>query len=212
VEEDPRHGTIQVVEADGGKLQPLATGLRNAVFMTWHPVTGQVWVTEMGRDYLGDNLPPDEINIVQEGKDYGWPWCYGKQVHDAEFDPEGKKKAFCQETVPSYINLQAHSSPLGLAFVPAAESWPQEYHHDLLVAYHGSWNRTIPTGYKIMRFKLDSEGNLSGREDLITGWLTDDGALGRPVDILLRPDGVMYISDDKAGVVYRVKYEKGSLP
>ncbi len=212
VEEDPRHGTIQVVDADGGELQPFATGLRNAVFMTRHPVTGQVWVTEMGRDYLGDNLPPDEINIVEEGKNYGWPWCYGKQVHDSEFDPAGKKKDFCQETVPSYINIQAHSSPLGLAFVPATEAWPQEYHHDLLVGYHGSWNRTIPTGYKIRRFKLDSGGNLSGREDFITGWLTDDGALGRPVDVLLRPDGIMYISDDKAGVVYRVKYDKGQLP
>lgn len=125
VEKDPRHGTIQVVDAGGGELQPFATGLRNAVFMTRHPVTGQVWVTEMGRDYLGDNLPPDEISIVQEGKDCGWPWCYGKQVHDAEFDPEGKKNAFCQETVPSYINLQAQSAPLGLAFVPPAEGWPR---------------------------------------------------------------------------------------
>lgn len=208
VEKDPRHGTIQVVEAKGGDLQPFATGLRNAVFMTRHPVTGQVWVTEMGRDYLGDNLPPDEINIVREGKDYGWPWCYGKQVHDSEFDPADKKKAFCKETVPSYIDIQAHSSPLGLAFVPTTPAWPEQYHHDLLVAYHGSWNRTIPTGYKIRRFKLDAEGNYSGREDFITGWLTDEGALGRPVDVLLQPDGVMYISDDKAGVVYRVVYSK----
>lgn len=86
----------------------------------------------------------------------------------------------------------------------------EEYHHDLLVAYHGSWNRTIPTGCKIRRFKLDAQGNLSGREDFITGWLTDRGALGRPVDMVLRPVGVMYISDDKAGVVYRVKYDTGS--
>jgi glucose/arabinose dehydrogenase len=210
VEKDPRHGTIQVVDADGGNLEPFATGLRNAVFMTRHPVTGQVWVTEMGRDYLGDDLPPDEINVVQEGKDYGWPWCYGKQVHDSVFDPGGKNKAFCKETVPSYLDLQAHSAPLGLAFVPATPAWPQEYHHDLLVAYHGSWNRTIPTGYKVMRFKLDAQGKYLGREDFITGWLTKEGALGRPVDILIRPDGVMYISDDKAGVVYRVKYGTGS--
>jgi glucose/arabinose dehydrogenase len=135
VEKDPRHGTIQVVDAGGGDLEPFATGLRNAVFMTRHPVTGQVWVTEMGRDFLGDDLPPDEINIVEEGKDYGWPWCYGKQVHDGNFDPTGKKKVFCKETVPSYIDIPAHSAPLGLAFIPATPDWPQEYHHNLLAAY-----------------------------------------------------------------------------
>ncbi len=139
-----------------------------------------------------------------EGKDYGWPWCYGKQVHDDNFDPAGKKKAFCKETVPAHINIPAHSAPLGLAFVPATPSWPQEYHHNLLVAFHGSWNRSVPTGYKMVRYRLDPQGKYLGAEDFISGWLTPNGALGRPVDILIRPDGVMYISDDKAGVVYRV--------
>jgi glucose/arabinose dehydrogenase len=208
VEKDPRHGTIQVLDADGGKLKTFATGLRNAVFMTRHPVTGQVWVTEMGRDFLGDDLPPDEINIVEEGKDYGWPWCYGKQVHDGNFDPTGKKKPFCKKTMPSYIDIPAHSAPLGLTFVPATPAWPQEYHYNLLVAYHGSWNRSIPTGYKVVRYKLDSRGQYLGEEDFISGWLTPKGALGRPVDILISPDGVMYISDDKAGVVYRITYSK----
>jgi glucose/arabinose dehydrogenase len=204
VEKDPRHGTIQVVAAGGGSLKPFATGLRNAPFMTRHPVSGHVWVTEMGRDFLGDNLPPDEINIVHEGKDYGWPWCYGQQIHDNDFDPTGKKKSFCKETAPSHIDIPAHSAPLGLAFFPATPAWPQEYHHNLLVAYHGSWNRTIPTGYKVVRYKLDDQGKYLGEEDFITGWLTSEGALGRPADILIRPDGVMFISDDKAGVVYRV--------
>jgi glucose/arabinose dehydrogenase len=138
VEKDRRHASIQVVDADGGNLKTFASGLRNAVFMTRHPVTGQVWVTEMGRDYLGDNLPPDEINIVEEGKDYGWPWCYGKQVHDSEFDPAGKKKDFCKETVPSFINLQAHSAPLGLAFVPATEDWPN---NTIVICW---WPTTVP--------------------------------------------------------------------
>jgi glucose/arabinose dehydrogenase len=204
VEKNPRNAAILVADQDGKNLKIFAKGLRNAVFMTRHPVTGQVWATEMGRDYLGDNLPPDEIDIIQEGKNYGWPWCYGKQVHDDNFDPTGKEKDFCQHTVPSYINIPAHSAPLGLTFIPATPAWPQEYHYNLLVAYHGSWNRTIPTGYKVVRFRLDKEGKYLGVEDFITGWLTSAGALGRSVDILMGPGGVMYISDDKAGVVYRV--------
>ncbi|MDI6853867.1 MAG: PQQ-dependent sugar dehydrogenase [Deltaproteobacteria bacterium] len=206
VEKDQRHGTILVADDDGKNPKVFAPGLRNAVFMTRHPVTGQVWVTEMGRDFLGDDLPPDEINIVEEGKHYGWPWCYGKQVHDGQFDFAGRRKDFCKGTVPSYIDIPAHSAPLGLAFFPAASEWPKDYHYNLLVAYHGSWNRTIPTGYKVVRYKLDSQGKYLGEEDFITGWLTKAGALGRPADILIKPDGVMYISDDKAGVVYQVGY------
>jgi len=175
--------------------------------MALHPLTKQVWVTEMGRDFLGDDLPPDEINILAEGKDYGWPYCYGKGVHDNQFDPKGTKKDFCKQTVPSYINLPAHSAPLDLAFFPES-GWPPEYRHNLLVAFHGSWNRSVPTGYKVVRIKLDEKGNYLGIEDFITGWLTKKGALGRPVDVLIKNNGEMFISDDKAGVVYRVKYLK----
>jgi glucose/arabinose dehydrogenase len=207
VEKDWRYAKILVADAEGRGLKPFASGLRNAVFMALHPVTRQVWATEMGRDYLGDNLPPDEINIIEEGKDYGWPWCYGKQVHDRAFDPSGSHKEFCRSTAPAYIDIPAHSAPLGLAFFP--KEWPEEYRYNLLVAYHGSWNRTIPTGYKVVRYRLDSQGRYPGVEDFITGWLRPGGqALGRPVDILIRPDGVMFISDDKAGVIYRVAYMK----
>ena len=213
-EKDWRRAKILVANTDGSDLKVYASGLRNAVFMTTHPVTGETWATEMGRDLLGDDIPPDEINIVQEGSNYGWPLCYGKNILDTDFhkDDHVHIRADCTEPfeIPSYIDLQAHSSPLGLAFVPAHSMWPEEYWNDLLVAYHGSWNRTEPTGYKIMRFLLDEKGNPSAggldREDFISGWLTDKGALGRPVDILIQPDGVMYISDDKAGVIYRVVY------
>jgi glucose/arabinose dehydrogenase len=208
VERDWRYATVLVADEDGKNLRTFATGLRNAVFMTRHPVTGQVLATEMGRDFLGDDLPPDEINIVKEGRHYGWPWCYGQQVHDAVFDPRGAQKAFCRETEPAHIDIvPAHSSPLGLAFIPATDAWPADYHHHLLVSYHGSWNRTIPTGYKVVRFRLDRQGNYLGVEDFISGWLTPDHrSLGRPVDIVIKPDGVMYISDDKAGVVYRLAF------
>ncbi len=205
-ESDPRRAKILAVDPDGGELSPFATGLRNSVFLAVHPRSKLVWATEMGRDYLGDDLPPDEINIILEGRDYGWPYCYGKRVHDDTFDPDGSHREFCAETIPSFIDIPAHSAPLGLAFFPG--TWPREFRDDLLVAYHGSWNRTEPTGYKVVRHRLDSAGNPVEVEDFITGWLTPAGALGRPVDILITDDGVIFISDDKAGVVYRVVYEK----
>ena len=206
-EEDDRRAVILSSEADGSGVGYFAAGLRNTVFMTIHPETGEVFATEMGRDLLGDDLPPDEINIIRKGKNYGWPVCYGKNIHDTEFDDNVYIRAPCLTPFeePSYIDIPAHSSPLGLSFVPLG--WPVEYKNSLLVAYHGSWNRSVPTGYKIVRFDLDDEGNVQKGKDFITGWLTDDGrVLGRPVDILVEPGGDMYISDDRAGVIYKVTY------
>lgn len=204
-EDDWRRAKILAANADGSGLKEFAKGLRNAVFMAIHPVTGKIWATEMGRDWLGDDLPPDEINIVEEGKSYGWPVCYGQNVHDTDFDKRLYALNPCQEPfeAPSHIDIPAHSAPLGLAFFPE-EGWPEEYWHNLLVAYHGSWNRSEPTGYKIVRYKLDSQGKYLGEEDFISGWLQGSEALGRPADILIRPGGIIYISDDKAGVIYRL--------
>lgn len=201
-EKDWRRAKILISNTDGSDLKTFATGLRNSVFMAIHPLTGQIWATEMGRDYLGDNLPPDEINIIEQDKDYGWPDCYGKNIHDTDFD---KKTNPCIEPFKtvSYIDIPAHSAPLGLSFFPE-EGWPEEYWYNLLVVYHGSWNRSIPTGYKIVRYRLDQKGNYLGKEDFITGWLTENKrAFGRPVDILIRP-GVIFISDDKAGLIYKL--------
>jgi glucose/arabinose dehydrogenase len=180
--------------------------------MAIHPVSGDIWATEMGRDGLGDNLPPDEINVIHEGKFYGWPICYGKNVHDAAFDTNTYIRNPCQEPTetPSTIDLQAHSAPLGIAFVPE-EGWPEDYWYNALVSYHGSWNRSEPTGYKIMRYKLDARGNYLGSEDFLSGFLTKSGALGRPVDILIQPAGTIYVSDDKAGVIYRIYRSTGEV-
>lgn len=208
-EKGQNRAKILIANADGSDLKTYASGLRNSVFMTASYIDGRIWATEMGRDYLGDNLPPDEINIIQEGKNYGWPICYGKNIHDTNFDKNTYIRNPCAEPfeTPSYIDIPAHSAPLGLAFVPE-EGWPSKYWYNLFVAYHGSWNRNVPTGYKIVRMKIDEHGNYSGTEDFITGWLKpDDGAYGRPVDILVQSGGVMYISDDKAGVIYRVVYQ-----
>ncbi len=207
LEDDWRRAKILQANLDGSDLQEFASGLRNAVFFIQHPLTGEIWATEMGRDMLGDELPPDEINIVRPGKNYGWPFCYGKQVHDTDFDQRRYVRNPCLDTEPSYIDIPAHSAPLGLAFIPYSSDWPARYQGDLLVAYHGSWNRTVPRGYKIKRFKLDQQGRVLGQADFISGWLQRGVSLGRPVDILVLLGGIIYISDDKAGVIYRVVYK-----
>ena len=205
-EQDNRRAKIFRVEKDGSDFREYARGLRNAVFFTWSYVDGRMWTTEMGRDFLGDDLPPDEVNIVRQGGDNGWPVCYGKNIHDSVFDKNVYIRDPCADKISSYIDIPAHSAPLGLAFVPE-EGWPQDYWYNLFVAYHGSWNKSVPTGYKVVRMKLNDQGNYLGAEDFITGWLTSNRALGRPVDIMVQPGGIMYISDDKAGVIYKVVYK-----
>ena len=208
-ESDPKRATIYVINADGTGFKEYVRGLRNSVFMTVKPDTNQVWATEMGRDLLGDDIPPDEINIIEEGKNYGWPICYGQNVHDTEFDKNTYIRNPCMEPfeTPSRIDIPAHSAPLGLSFFPK-EGWPAEFQNDILVAFHGSWNRSVPTGYKLVRLHVDDQGQLLQSEDFITGWLKDGQALGRPVGILIRPDLTIFVTDDKAGVVYRVVYNK----
>lgn len=209
LESDDRRAKILAYDVMTKKTEVFARGLRNAVFAEIHPVTGKIWATEMGRDGLGDDIPPDEINIIEKDKNYGWPICYGENIHDGEFDKNTYIRNPCMAPfeIPSYIDLQAHSAPLGLAFIPE-EGWPEEYWHNLLVAYHGSWNRSVPTGYKIVRFKLNADGSYNGEpkaEDFITGFINPEGKrIGRPVDIKVFPGGKMYISDDQAGIIYKV--------
>lgn len=218
-EKDERFAAIYSMNKDGSDFKQVAKGLRNSVFFTWDYVNGKMWATEMGRDMLGDDLPPDEINVIEMGPgsspgraaqtlDFGWPICYGKNIHDTQFDKNKYIRNPCEDKQPSYIDLPAHSAPLGLAFVPE-EGWPEDYWYDLIVAFHGSWNRSEPTGYKLTRIKLDAQGNYQGMEDFVSGWLSADGktSLGRPVDIIIQPGGTMFISDDKAGVIYKVEYK-----
>lgn len=205
-EVDNRRAKIFAYNTRTSEFKEFARGLRNSVFMAIHPVTGKIWATEMGRDLLGDDLPPDEINVIERGKNYGWPICYGKNMHDTDFDTNTYIRNPCMEPLEtsSFIDIPAHSAPLGLAFF-GEEGWPEEYWHDMLVAHHGSWNRSTPTGYKIVRYQFDESGTLAGTEDFIYGWLKGNEALGRPVDIMIEP-GKIYISDDKAGVIYLVRY------
>lgn len=200
--EETMEGRAAILEynPDGTGYKVFAEGLRNTVGFVFHPTTGEIWGTDNGRDYVGDNLPPDEINIIREGKNYGWPKCYGKKVPDPLFNDA----AFCETTTPSLYDVQAHSATIGLRFINSAQ-FPSAWQGDLFVAYRGSWNRTVPTGYKIVR--LDVSGNsVVGERDFITGWLTkDEKKLGRPVDVIFGPGGEFYISDDKTGMIYIVK-------
>ncbi len=219
VEADERRAAIYSMNKDGSDMRRHAYGLRNAVFFEWHSVTGEMWATEMGRDNLGDDLPPDEINIVKKDGFYGWPYYYGNNTPDTQFRSNSFFENFDPPSSPvgSHINLQAHVAPLGLDFIPATESWPEGMHNDLIVAYHGSWNRSVPVGYKIARIELTEEGALESpveeetgfvqENNFISGWLTENNnSMGRPVDVLVEPEGMMYITDDKAGLVYKVEY------
>ena len=199
-ESDRRRAAIMEYSPDGTGGRVFAKGIRNAVGFVFHPVTGEIWATENGRDSLGDDVPPDEINIIREGQDYGWPFCFGKRVPDPAFNDSAR----CATTAESLHDMQAHSAPLGLRFIDSP-LFPEEWQGDLLVAYHGSWNRSESTGYKIVRMTVDGS-KIVAEEDFIYGWLLGSGSsAGRPVDLIFGPeDGALYISDDKAGVVYRV--------
>ncbi len=201
-EQDERRAAITRCNLDGTNCIVFARGLRNAVGFVFHPITGEMYATENGRDYLGEDLPPDEINLVEEGKDYGWPLCYGKNIHDTDFDKRVYIRNPCEDKAPSLIDLQAHSAPLGLAFY-YGDSFPKEYRGSLFVAYHGSWNRRVPTGYKIVSIDM----NTFTVKDFATGWLQGNNVLGRPVDIVVAQDGSLFVSDDNAGKIYRISYQ-----
>lgn len=198
-ESDGRRATILEYNPDGSGERIFAQGLRNTVGFVFHPVTKEIWATENGRDWLGDTLPPDEINIVRTNTHYGWPGCYGKN----NVDPAFGNTAFCKITQESTYDIEAHAAPLGLRFI-ASSQFPAGWQGDILVGLHGSWNRTDPVGYKVIKLLVDGN-TVIGEQDFISGWLRPDGSkLGRPVDVLFGPDGALYISDDKANVIYRV--------
>jgi glucose/arabinose dehydrogenase len=208
-ETDPRRGAVSEMNEDGSGARIFATGLRNAVGLAFSERTGTVWATDNGRDWLGDDLPPDEIDdLGLGGGDFGWPYCYGNRVPDVTY---GGTPERCSATVPPRVELQAHSAPLGLVFY-SGQMFPAEYHGDLFVAFHGSWNRSVPTGYKIVRVKMNDHGEPVGVQDFITGWLPPGETrigkwMGRPVGLTVGPDGSLYISDDGSGSIYRVTWE-----
>jgi glucose/arabinose dehydrogenase len=208
IEKDPRRATVMEFNPDGSDMKIFTRGLRNAVGMAVNPKTDTVWVTVNGRDRLGDDLPPETIyDLGTGGGDAGWPFCYGDRIPDREFTKPGDNR--CESVMRPKVQMQAHSAPLGLAFYEGSEL-PAEYRNNLFVAFHGSWNRTVPTGAKIVRIKLDDKGQpVGGAEDFITGWQNASGKRwGRPAGVVFGADGAMYISDDMSGLIYRVTYGK----
>jgi glucose/arabinose dehydrogenase len=199
VEDDPLRAAIWRFNLDGSGGEPFASGLRNAVGMTFEPGTDRLWVTENGSNELGEELPPDEINIVAEaGGDFGWPFCYGqREVHP----PLGSTER-CAGTVPSALDLPAHIAPLGLAFV-TGDRFPKEYQGDLFVALHGSALRDNPVGYTLVRVPV-REGQPQPPVEFARGWLVGDDSWGRPMLPLFARDGSLLLTDDKAGVVFRI--------
>jgi glucose/arabinose dehydrogenase len=173
-----------------------------------NPVTHDIWVSQNERDNLEpdhENLPPDEINILHDGKDYGWPYCYSSGGA-AVPNPEYHDAARCASTVPAALELQAHSAPLGISFLANAAKFPLAYRGDLLVAFHGSWNRSVPTGDKVVRVHI-ANNVPTGYEDFITGFSLSGGQRwGRPVDVAVTADGAVLISDDVNGAIYRVAH------
>jgi len=202
-ESDKRRATVMRYNADGSDEQIFASGMRNAVGLAFQPATGVLWATVNERDWRGDDVPPDYVTEVKEGTFHGWPDCMvvrGKVMSDDSFARGGR----CEAVTPPTVEIQAHSAPIGLAFYTATQ-FPPEYRGSLFVAYRGSWNRTVPTGYKVVRIPF-RDGKPAGVEDFVTGWLEGASAWGRPVDLIVGRDGALYLSDQGAGRIYRISH------
>lgn len=200
--EKPIYASLVRVNADGSDMEILANGVRNTVGFDWHPQNGALYFTENGRDYLGDDRPPDELNRWNTiGQHFGYPYCHGGTIPDPEF---GQIRD-CKEFEPPQWRFKAHMAPLGMRFYTGTQ-FPSRFFNHLFVAQHGSWNRTKPHGYRIALVTFDGDKPVK-EQAFISGWLTEqEEVLGRPTDILQMPDGSLLIADDTLGVIYRVEY------
>lgn len=200
--EDEIYSTITRIRDDGSDFQIYAKGIRNTVGFDWHPVTGELWFTDNGRDWLGDDLPADELNRVSAaGEHYGFPYCHQGNLSDDKYG-EGHS---CEDFTPPEINLGPHVAALGMKFY-TGDQFPEEYKGNVFIAEHGSWNRSVPIGYRVTLVRLRN-GSAVDYSVFASGWLDGVQSWGRPVDVLQLPDGSLLVSDDKAGAIYRISYD-----
>lgn len=195
--------TITRMNPDGSGQEIVAYGIRNSVGFDWHPKTGELWFTDNGRDWLGENSPPDELNTLSaEGMHFGYPYCHGKGIVDPDYGA-GKD---CRRYIPPTRELGPHVAALGMRFYDGS-LFPENYRSGLFIAEHGSWNRKEPIGYREMFVSLE-EGKQPGYEVFAEGWLENGVASGRPVDVEILHDGSLLVSDDKGGHIYRITYNR----
>jgi glucose/arabinose dehydrogenase len=210
--DDPRYASILRMKPDGSGVEVFAHGVRNTVGFDWHPRTREVWFTDNGRDNLGEDVPRDELNTApKKGLHFGYPFCHQGDLSDPEF---GKARP-CGGFQPPARALDAHVAAIGMRFY-TGKMFPEEYRNQIIIAEHGSWNRSIPQGYRLSLVKLDgdkavsytrfAEGWLRGMKPAPAGGAMIGDVWGRPADVLVMPDGALLVSDDKAGVVYRISY------
>jgi glucose/arabinose dehydrogenase len=190
---------------DAAEMEVFASGLRNTVGLDFHPDTGALWGMDMGRNNLGDDLPPEELNLIERGKNYGWPYCFGNQQPDPQFNDPAR----CQNTTPPRVTFPAHWAPLGVAFYDR-ESFPASYRGDALIAFHGSAADQTDErlGYRVTRVRFDEAGQPQDYEDLLRGFIVPETnePWARPAGVLVAPDGSVLISDDFGGRIFRVRY------
>ncbi len=202
--DDDRFGTIMRMNLDGSQPEIIAKGIRNSVGFAWQPETQQLWFTDNGRDLLGDNIPPDELNrITANNQHFGFPYFYGQNVPDPYFG----RLAPHQEYVKPMLDLPAHVAALGMTFY-TGDLFPKSYQNQIFIAEHGSWNRSHKIGYQVIL--VTQNGDKVQWQPFVSGWLQGEKAWGRPVDLLVMRDGSLLISDDANGAIYRVTYRKAN--
>lgn len=199
---DAQHAVMSRMNADGSGLEVIANGIRNSVGFDWHPVTKELWFTDNGRDGMGDDIPPDELNYApQKGLHFGFPYCHAGSIPDPEFGKEP-----CSKFTPPAMKLTPHGASIGMRFYTGS-MFPEDYRNQIFIAEHGSWNRSVPIGYRVMVARL--EGNKVVKyEPFAEGWLQGSRAWGRPADVLVMPDGSLLVADDEADTIYRITYGK----
>ena len=203
-EPDPeRFALISRIKPDGTDHEVYAYGVRNTVGFDWHPETKELWFTDNGRDWMGDNLPPDELNRApRKSMHFGYPFCHGGDIPD----PKYGAKRDCNKLTPPAAKLDPHVAPLGMRFY-TGKMFPAEYRNNIFIAEHGSWNRRNKVGYRLKLIRINNN-KVVKQEVFAEGWLKQENAWGRPVDLLVMPDGALLVSDDYAGVIYRISYRK----